>query len=884
MRPVLLLALGAIAFAQSTDDLLFRARHAQIAQGDPQKALELYTKALRDKSLSAARQAKVHLRIAECWIELRDDERALGHLKKHTYEHEDVDLAVRARASRLRYEIEERLPGPAPPPSVPGEDQAAARARLVKKQLGLARTALEGRNDLTAFYFVQTALSIDPDHAEARALAAELENRLSGVMDIVRDPLKWFRTLNEARIRTVARHSAALLREALTQARKGEFNLAEDSFKRAVEVIDACEFAAESDRLAALRQRVVEHWRRVRADYLGEERADPDLPRARRRSTPMADYLNVLQRVLDLVSGPDREYRIVPIAGRRAPTGSAAVTSPDHLALFRHIESSWTPALFARRYLPLHVHPDSWREVGNFLEAAGTMLIAHNRPEVLDALQKEVRRIEKPGPPSMRTRFVLASVPASGLARLSARYGKLTTSRGGDSPLVFRSLPSSVPLEALCDHLREGGADVKFERDLFDVIVSNGAAQTLFAGVRLKKTRADAPVLASHAGLLLDLFPLRERDGRTALALRLEARLPAPALPGAPARFLTQRGELFADVEPGGTLVVGGLIDPLARGEEDRTLLLLWENAAAPAGTTDTTPPAAGVELSMQSLLFDVLDRPGPRSDKQRGFLDKPDRLEALAVRARFLETLLKERLQSSEVRVDPEQAVVRVSPALREDAERAVEELEHESRRTYVVRIHVRPVLTAVFQRWLEREEIRLSEFGRARAAVREVSSGEFLLRNLFPARTEGDLYSSRLRWPAMPVLGLQARHVVRTRTRTSPAYATDEELATGETRTIVEGLRVTVRPFTFGGNRLRAWIEVETAGLQTEKEELVLGQAIPSYQTFVEGILTSGVIDFGNPAQPRTALICSIPHPTASTTEALTELVLTVSIRALP
>ncbi|MHC4340504.1 MAG: hypothetical protein ACYSX0_09875 [Planctomycetota bacterium] len=432
--------------------------------------------------------------------------------------------------------------------------------------------------------------------------------------------------------------------------------------------------------------------------------------------------------------------------------------------------------------------------------------------------------------------------------------------------------------------MRDGGVDVRLDRDLFEVVVENASPQTLFAGVRLKKgAPTGAPALARHYGLLLDLFPLRLKSGRTSMALRLTSRLPAPPLLDSGARFLTQEGALFTDMEPGGTLVVAGLVDPFTRVDEERTLLLLWENPQAPRGTVEPVPSHSGVEISLRNLLLRVQDHPGPRREEHRGFVRR-DGLDVLAERSRFLESILRERLKSPEVEVDSEAAVVRVPPALRDSAERWVSELERECEQTYVVRLQVRSVRTPIFQRWITREGLRQREFGTARVALSDAPSGEVLLRNLYPAQLSDDICGPRLKWPAMPVLGLQARHVLHVRTRTSPAYGSDEELATGETRTVVEGLRVTVRPYTMGGNRLKAWVEVETAALQGQVEELVLGQAIPSYQTTVEGERAAGVIDLGNPTRPQTALICSIPHPTASTPEMLTELVVAVSVRILP
>ncbi len=101
-------------------------------------------------------------------------------------------------------------------------------------------------------------------------------------------------------------------------------------------------------------------------------------------------------------------------------------------------------------------------------------------------------------------------------------------------------------------------------------------------------------------------------------------------------------------------------------------------------------------------------------------------------------------------------------------------------------------------------------------------------------------------------------------------------------EPRTIEEGTRITVRPYAWG-NRLRLHIEIEIAGLQEEVEERALNDAVPSYRTSVAITRVGGSVELGDAHQPATLVVCRIPHPTASSTEALTELVIAVDVRAL-
>jgi len=129
-----------------------------------------------------------------------------------------------------------------------------------------------------------------------------------------------------------------------------------------------------------------------------------------------------------------------------------------------------------------------------------------------------------------------------------------------------------------------------------------------------------------------------------------------------------------------------------------------------------------------------------------------------------------------------------------------------------------------------------------------------------------------------------LQARHVLSSRTRTSPAYGSEEDLATGETRTINEGVRVTVRPYTSRGNTLRVGLDIETCAIESDEEERALALAIPSRRTRFSGTRVRGTIDLGNPDAPSCAILCRIPHPTESRPDRLVELVIALSVKRVP
>jgi tetratricopeptide (TPR) repeat protein len=890
MRPVVLALLAGAVLAGPADELIFRARHAQQVQDNLPEAIRLYREALGDTSLSRQRQAEIHLRIALCYKELKEYRQALDHLTPHMYK--GAPPPIGRLAGETRRQVEELLPKEAQATDPRPLDQGALRRELFANHLRQARRFRDRGDEWRALLHVQEALKLDPSHGEARALHTELETRLSGMADFVRDPLEFVRTWTETRVTQVARTAENHLQHAVDYAARRKFNLAVASFEQAVAVIDACEFGRDSDRLVVLRHRIVARWEALLRDQLGGSR--PEIPEAPRSHRLLGEFLNAMQSMLDLISGPDREYRIVPVRAPRGQTTSGWRRKPLDYVLLRDLPSSWSPADFARLYLPRRVHAESWSQRGNYVEAVGGMLVARNRPQVLDALQEEIKRLEQPAGEPLRGRFLLVPVRRDTLKRFQEEFGEFQTSHRGREPVQYRVLPARVSLDYLCSYLRDQGIEARPDHDTFEVDIANGVPQTFFAGVPLNRApgyetfnAGKAPPELAHFGVVIDLYALRDRRGATAAGFRLTSRLPVRPLGGAACspRFLGQEAALFVDLPRGSTLAVAGLVDPFApRDGGDRELLLLWEHAA-PSGTTDGVPDrdaALGAEVSLRDLLLKQRDDPGPRRDERDGFTDR-GALDALAARARFLETLLQRELESDQVQVQVEDAVLRVPPALREDAAQIVAALERESGHSYIVRVHTRAVRTSVLERWLARENLKLTRADELDVALADAPSGEFLLRNLEPVEP-GDVFAPRWEWPKPAALGLQARHLLSTRTRTSPAYASDDNLATAQTRKISEGLRVTVRPFTWRGNTLRVHVDIETAALESEVEERALALAVPSYRTKVAGTRVTGIIDVGNPARPRTALVCRIPHPTASRPGRLTEIIIALSVRRVP
>jgi len=886
---LLLLAATAAGAPESVEEILFRARHAQAVQGDLELAIRLYREALEDRSLSPARQAELHLRLALCYEEQKQPEQALDpHLNPRLYDDPEVPTDLRRLAEETRLRVAAQIPKPAPAP--PRRDPEEARGAIVEDALREARRFLDSGDDMRALVRVKLALDLDPDNAVAREIDAELERRLSGMSDFIRDPLRFVRKWTDTRVKQVAAKAQESLARGATEAEARRWNLAEGAFREALRTIDECELGADSDRLVELRLNIVARWEAVHRAAYGRPLDPAAVAPPARAGTPLADYLNQLQNLLDLVSSEGHEYRLVPLRAPRVPAGTGWQRTPEAMSLFLDLPSEWSPPLFARLYLPLRVDPESWAERGNFLEAVGDMLVARNSPKTLDALMEEVRRMEQPEPAMLPARFLLVSVPREALDKMKAEFGEFQVAERGRDAVLFRVVPGRFGLEYLCSYLRDLGADVRPAFDTFALDIPNGAPRTLFAAMPLTRAAAyrDAGprVAAAHFGLALDVYPFRDRTGRTATGMRLVARSPAPPLaPDAP-RFLTQEAELFADLPHASTLVVAGLLDPFAAarpgGGEGRELLLLWHNTTS--DTAEERPPEGfpgGAEVSLRTLLLEQRDFPGPQVDAARGLV-APEALSVLENRARFLERFLRAELGVEEATVDVEEAVLRVPPARREDAAQVVAAMERESARSYVIDVHTRAVRSQVLARWLAREGLTLAKLDGAEYALADAPDGDVLLRNLDPAEPE-DVFAPRGEWPKPTALGLQARHLLSSRTRTSPAYSSEEDLATGETRTVTEGLRITVRPYTWRGNTLRVELDIETCALEAAQEEKALSLAIPSHRTRFSGTRVQGTIDLGHPDAPLTALVCRIPHPTASRADRLVEIVVTLSVRRL-
>ena len=106
MRPplagiALLAIVAAVAHAETTAEVLFRARQAQLVLGDIDLAVRLYRQALDDETLPVGTKAETHLRLALCYEELKDWARADLHLAPALFEGEGVPAEVRRLADEL---------------------------------------------------------------------------------------------------------------------------------------------------------------------------------------------------------------------------------------------------------------------------------------------------------------------------------------------------------------------------------------------------------------------------------------------------------------------------------------------------------------------------------------------------------------------------------------------------------------------------------------------------------------------------------------------------------------------------------------------------------------------------------------------------------------
>jgi len=880
----------------SVQRLLLEARYAEQVKGDLEAARMLYKRALEDKSTDPVSQAAIRVRIAYCFIHSgvrptpEADKKALAYLAPSIYRRNGIPDSVRREADRLRTLVKSRQ-------TVPGREQQPTRDReaevtkLVAGHLAEARRHLARNHLFDANGAVQKALALQPGNDDARTLEAQIQTRISGIAAFLDSPLAFLKAWNAAQVKSVARRSREHLRSALAAYRAREFARGETAFAAAITEIDACEFADASADLIELRETIRERWRTLREHHFGKAKAEPRIPVRKVRGTPAADYVKVLQRMLDFISSSEHEYRLIPVTPRRTAAAARAQTIPRGFLLEREpIDSKWTLARFAHLYLMRNVHASTWKRRGNFLDTAGDMLVARNRPGVLDDVQNAVKRIEAPDLEAVHTEFLLVSVPNAVLVRFAKRFGRFESLGSGADAILGRVITPDIPLENVCGWLSDEGVEVRIQRDRFEAVVVNGRPTTLLAGRPIgsahgykKSGLRNAPPIHRDYGVLLDLLAWRD-NGPTALALDVVIRQPVPPVPlqqkRAVPRFLTQRVTGYVDLPAGSTLAVAGLVDPFAPGRGEagtgRSLLLLWRSTAR-RRVESAAERGDSADIPVRRLLYDVhTDDPGPKFDAARGFVGEAA-LDVLARRATFLEHQLRLQLPRVEMRFDWEDGLVRVPAKAKDRATEAVAALETEARRTFVVELEARVVKTSVFQRWMNRENVQTKAWGEAQLASSSAESGAVLLRNL-PAAIADDPFAPRARWG---VLGLQARHLRSTRTRTSPAPRNEDAVARQAAETVTEGIRIIVRPYLVGGRNILAQVSVATAGLLQTERSGARGHGPPAFEPIVAGIQAVGTIDFGTRTAPRTALVCRIPHPTASRPEQLLEIVLALNVR---
>jgi len=906
-------AAGRVAAADTAEDLIFRARHAQQVQGDMERAATLYKKALEDRALDAVLQAEVRLRLSGCLKAMQQYEKALAQLADHIYAHEEVPERLRERAEAEVRVLEALIPRTIAAPSSQREDPAAQTEREVKEVLSAARRLMDRGNNVRALQKVRFALRLAPEDEEALALNAELETRFGETAAFVRDAIGILKSWTEASTKLIVSDATQLMRQGMQHARKDEFALAEQRYRKAVGVIDACEFSRESNDLVELRRRIEVRWTELRRRHLGPMDADPKIRPAARRSTLRAGFLNHLQKMLDVVSAGGREYRILAIPGPRSPGRPPPFSKPAGYLLNREIPSQWSPANFARHLVKARVAPESWNRPGNFLDAAGSMLIARNEPAVLDAVQKELSRLDRPSGRRVPVRLTLVSLPRAALDTMRLHFGDYESTGGAKDALLYQTI--SLPKDSAPDWIDKyfkglGGEDgaklVTFRGEL-----RNGLRQTLFINEPIRKAAgySDAQRIAPNAlrshvaqrfGLLLDTYVVRHRDGRTAVGLKITSRIPrrptriasqrgARQITTLHPRFVSQVGELFVDLAPGTVLVVADLIDPFAaarnKSDPDRTFLLVWETTGRVSGTATNTSGQPGprpaedneVQLPLGDLLVEVRDAPGPVGGPHRGFGAR-SAVEIERGRAEFLESLLRAEL-GPKVRVDATEASLTVPHASKERAMRALARLAAESRRTYTVRIRARSARTRVLeQRWMLDDRLKWTPFAEsAVAAVTTVERGELLLRDL--GTEESDIFAPEHDLGEFRVRGLQARHALSGRITMVPMLDPDDSIAI-KSGLITEGLRVTVRPYALD-RKLRIWVDIETSAVTRRSTQNGKNKDPVNHKLQTKGARLAGFVDVGESRSEHAVVIARIPHPTATRQDRLTEIVVTITIK---
>lgn len=873
-----------VAVAEPVEELLLRARQAEYVKGDFDLARKLYRAALPDKSLDRARQAVIRLRIAHCFIELGEEKKASRYLEPSIYERSDIPRAVRDEAERMRGRLRPRVLPPRKDETTRAQREADVRER-VANHLAEARRHL-GRNRLMAAHgATQKALALAPESTDAKALDAQIQTRLSGVSAFVASPLAFLKAWSAARVKSVARDAREHMKAGLRAFRGRDVEKGEREFGLAIALIDGCEFADASTDLLDLREAVREHWREQRARRFGAAKAEPRIPVRTRVSTPAADYLRQLQRMLDVLSSPEHEYRLMPIAsgtratiprGRRKPRGFVL----EHDAA----PSRWSLARFARAYLAQQVEPTSWTERGNFLDTAGDMLVARNRPAVLDRMQAELKLLESPSLAVLPSEFLLISVPTPLLKRFARQFGEWK--RGPDA-ILTRVIPARIEPKHIAGWLRDENVDVRLDRDRYTTFVGNGQATTLLAGRSITEARgyADAKVTTTPAflrtyGVLLDLLPWRMVNGSTAVTLSATVRQPAPPMADEVPRFLSQVGETYEELPAGSTLAISGFTDPFAAARAEgaatgRSLLVLWR---FPGKAQERGDDAGGSELdlSMRKLLYDVhADDPGPRRHETLGFAPTP-RVDTIRARAKFLSAQFDRLLPDTQARLDLDKAVLRVPQKSLTQANTVIEALEREARRTFAVEVKGYVVRTSAFQLWMARNEVKLKRWGDAQVALLPTDEARAVLAKL-PAATAPDPFAPEARWS---VRGLQLLHLRATRTRTVPAEFVDDDLPQSEVATVTEGIVLGIRPYLWAGRNIRADIRAQTATLEVLRESANNANNSVSIAQRIGGVSAAGEMEFGTRSKPITAIVCRIPHPTESRPKSLTELVFSVRV----
>jgi len=627
----LLLLLAATAVADSRSDL-FRALDLERAEGDYPAALTLYRRAAESKD--PAVRAEARLGEARC-LRLTgktEEARTILEVLAKSGAPEKFRAAARAELAKLPGKTEPPPVEPEPPTDpdekarIEREMDERFRRELAGFFVSQARAFLrEVRYDDARERLAQ-ALSLDPTHAEARALFRELGDTPGGRERLIREVLKLLDYERELRLAELTAEADARIAAGEESLRNGELDEAAFRFDSCVRLLDAnAELAADlpgrRERAAELRKRSVTRGGKV-----------PD----RTETAPVSDarpWRESLRALLvEMASAPPgtshlRIHDVIPPPG--PPAGE---TGPDRFVPRGRPDDALD---LMARVLAGRRRPDRFvRRIGQGLAVSGP-------PEFQEAVTAELSLINtRQGRPIRLRAFAVALSPDD----LSLVHGVVDFI---DTEGIARSGTVTNPDQA------ERFVERLISPEVGDLVAQADLILLPGGSVRLEKMRVlnlPVPDIAAASGprridygVAFSLLAHRDRSGAIRIAvdgettgvgslLRLPVRGQTLAVPERP------RSEFALDgsVPEGGAWFVAGLMSPFRRdGEGSRSTMLLIFRVLAPGeGAADAPAPPAEkgpTPVDLGGLEARPADDPspafrgeGPRATESReGFLHR---------------------------------------------------------------------------------------------------------------------------------------------------------------------------------------------------------------------------------------------------------------------